>query len=50
MELDECKKKFNDFQTKLNLIVTADVRDNINSIDAIMKSKADYFKNYKLHE
>lgn len=27
-------------------MVNADVRENINSIDAIMKAKADYYKNY----
>jgi hypothetical protein len=33
MELDECKKKFSEFYATMNTVVTADVRENIGSID-----------------
>lgn len=44
MELDECKRKFADFQINVNSRVMADVRENVNNIDALMKNKADLFK------
>lgn len=44
MELDECKRKFADFQINVNARVMADVRENVNNIDALMKNKADLFK------
>ena len=44
MQLDETRRKFADFQLNINARVMADVRDNINSIDSIMKGKAALFK------
>lgn len=44
MELAECRRKFQDFQQAMSTVVTADVRENINSIDAIMKGKAEAYK------
>lgn len=44
MELSECRKKFAEYQTAMATVVNADVRENINSIDAIMKGKAEVFK------
>ena len=44
MELDECKRKFAEFQNYVTSRMNADVRDNCNNIDALMKVKADLFK------
>ena len=44
MELDECKKKFLEYQNNVSARVMADVRDNCNNIDAVMKHKAEVFK------
>lgn len=44
LALDECRRKFSDFQNNINARVMADVRENINSIDQIMKGKAEMFK------
>lgn len=44
MELSEWKKKFAEYQAAMATVVNADVRENINSIDAIMKGKAEVFK------
>ncbi|CDW82479.1 UNKNOWN [Stylonychia lemnae] len=44
LELDECKRKFADFQMNVNARVMADVRENVNNIDTLMKNKADMFK------
>jgi septation ring formation regulator EzrA len=44
MELNEYKKKFAEYQAAMATVVNADVRENINSIDAIMKGKAELFK------
>jgi hypothetical protein len=44
MELEECREKFSEYQANVNARIMADVRDNCNNIDALMKSKADQFK------
>lgn len=44
MELNEYKKKFAEYQAAMAMVVNADVRENINSIDGIMKAKAELFK------
>ena len=44
MELEQCKRKFAEFQQNINSRVMADVRENVNGIDALMKNKAEMFK------
>lgn len=41
MELDETRKKFADYSNNVNSRIMADVRDNCNNIDQVMKTKAD---------
>ena len=44
MELQECRRKFAEFQANVNARVMADVRENVNNIDTLMKNKAEHFK------
>ena len=43
-ELIEANRKFADFQANISARVNADVRDNVNNIDTVMKNKAELFK------
>lgn len=44
VDLIEGNRKFADFQANINARVNADVRDNVNNIDTLMKNKAEMFK------
>ena len=45
LTLGETRKKFGDFSSSVNAKLMADVRDNCNTIDQLMKNKAELFKN-----
>lgn len=45
MELAECRRKFQDYQSAIDTTLTAGVRENINGIDILMRNRAEYFKN-----